>query len=146
MFNLILRKDSGAQKVFIYFYLPVDLCFQISILFKGFKMKKLALFAAVFIMDVEAAMAKNLTSPIANIMVTETTNSQHSIQNLSPYTTSFEINGELITLKPSTGVSLDCKFFSELELIVKNVEHDYFVVPCQSKVVLQPTFKIKYKG
>lgn len=109
-------------------------------------MKKLALFAAVLMMDVGAAMAKNLTSPVANIMVIETTNSQHSIQNLSPYTTSFEINGELITLKPSTGVSLDCKFFSELELIVKNVEHDYFVVPCQSKVVLQPTFKIKYKG
>lgn len=107
-------------------------------------MKKLALVATVSLMTAGAAMADSLASPIANISVTETKNNHHSIQNLSPYTTSFEVNGELISLKPSSGVSLDCKFYSELELIIKNVEHDYFVVPCQSKVVIQPTFKIKY--
>ena len=79
-------------------------------------------------------------SPVQNIQVTLTDSAALSIQNFSSEQVVFDIYGETIKLVPASGIQFECLGYETLELQIKNIDHDYFEIPCQSRVVIGESF------
>ncbi|CAI89300.1 MULTISPECIES: hypothetical protein [Pseudoalteromonas] len=90
------------------------------------------------------ANAGDLPSPIKNVDVYHTDSNYLSIQNLSIDTVKIDIYGEIFTVLPASGVSFECNSYYSLELLFKNNVHDFFEVPCQSRVVINERYQNKY--
>ncbi len=91
------------------------------------------------------ALAGDLESPIENVDVFKTEDTTLSVQNLSFEDVEIDIYGEEFTLKPLSGLTYDCAGYTNLELQFKNNLHEYFEVPCQSRVVINEAFKNRFK-
>ncbi|GAD90813.1 hypothetical protein VHA01S_056_00300 [Vibrio halioticoli NBRC 102217] len=92
-----------------------------------------------------AALANEIVAPLDGVEVVITQLPTLSIQNISNETVSINIYGETLKLAPTSGVQYACKGYHDLELQVLNNDHDYFEVPCQSKVVFTELFKNQRK-
>ena len=91
-----------------------------------------------------AAIASEYTAPIENIEVYKTELSTLSIQNLSSEKVEIDLYGETFSLSPASGVQFECSGYEHLELQIKNKDHDYFEIPCQSRVVITESFTNQY--
>lgn len=103
------------------------------------KLNKIVLLSTLLLST--AALANSLSSPVKNIDVVKTTASHLSVQNLSDETVNVNIFGDEVKLSSGTGAAFDCKGYDELELVIGNGLHDFFEVPCQSKVIINESFK-----
>ncbi len=103
------------------------------------KLSKLAFFSALFIST--TALATSLHSPIENIDVVKSNADHLSVQNLSNETVKINIFGDEVELGAGTGAAFSCKGYDELELIIGDGIHDFFEVPCQSKVTINEAFE-----
>ena len=63
-----------------------------------------------------------------------------SIQNSASETVKIDIHGDEFSLMPASGLTLDCGGYSFFEIKIQGLDHDYFEVPCQSRVVFNETF------
>ncbi|GAD80762.1 hypothetical protein [Vibrio ezurae] len=88
-----------------------------------------------------AAFANDIEAPLDGVEVVTTQLPTLSIQNISNETVAIDIYGETLKLAPTSGIQYECKGYHDLELRVLNNDHDYFEVPCQSKVVFTELFK-----
>lgn len=86
------------------------------------------------------ALANEIVSPLGAVQVTPTESSTLSIQNLSAAAISLVIYDDTVELQPASGIQYECKGYAQLELQIQQHEHDYFEVPCQSKVVFTEAF------
>ncbi len=91
-----------------------------------------------------ATVANEYHSPLADVVVMRSTQSQLSIQNVSNETVTLDIYGDIFTLKPTSGLQYQCAGYDYLELQVKNNQHDYFEVPCQSEVIFGEQFNHQF--
>ena len=85
-------------------------------------------------------VAGEYLSPIENVEVFISDASTLSVQNLSTEQVEIDLYGELFSLAPASGLQYECSGYDSLELIIKNNEHEYFEVPCQSRIVINATF------
>lgn len=83
-------------------------------------------------------------SVIKNVDVFQTKDSTLSIQNLSIEDVKIEIYGEVLDLSPTSGIQFECSGYENVELQIKNNDHEYFEVPCQSRVIFNEVFKNQY--
>ena len=92
-------------------------------------------------------IASEYISSIENIEVTKTDLLTLSIHNLSREKIEIEIDiyGETINLSPASGIQYECSEYEFLELKIRNNEHEYFEVPCRSRVVITESFTNQYK-
>ena len=86
------------------------------------------------------AFANEYIPPIENITVYKTDSPTLSIQNLSKDSVEIDIYGEYFNLTPSSGIKFECLGYENLELQIKNNIHDYFEVPCKSRVLITEQF------
>ncbi|MGR5461269.1 hypothetical protein [Vibrio alfacsensis] len=91
-----------------------------------------------------AVSAIEYSIPLENIEVYKTELSTLSIQNLSSEKIEIDLYGENFKLAPASGVKLECSGYEELELQVKNNDHEYFEVACKSRVVFTESFTNQY--
>lgn len=97
--------------------------------------------AALFLGLVSSySFAMNSTSVMKEVTISNTDNSVLSIQNLSSTELLIDIYGKEFTIEPASGLSFECEGYSDLEIQLKNVVHDYFEVPCKSRVVFGENF------
>ena len=89
------------------------------------------------------SFAMDSTSVIKEVVVSKTDNSVLSIQNLSSTELLIDIYGKEFTIEPASGLSFECEGYSDLEIQLKNVVHDYFEVPCKSRVVFSENFNVQ---
>ncbi len=85
-------------------------------------------------------IASEYRAPIENIKVYKTELSTLSIQNLSNERIEVDIYGENFILDSVSGIQFECSGYENLELQIKNNDHDYFEVPCKSRVVFTDSF------
>jgi hypothetical protein len=108
-------------------------------------MKYFKLPLAVGLLVSAVALAEDsFPSPIMNVDVHHTDCNYLSVQNLSIDTVKIDIYGEVFTVLPASGLSFDCKSYDSLEILFKNNVHDFFEVPCQSRVVINDRFQNQY--
>lgn len=103
---------------------------------------KLALFCSLLS---SAAIANDYSPPINNVDVFRTELTTLSIQNLSNEQVEIDLYGEIFNLIPDSGVKFDCSGYENIELQIKNNDHSYFEIPCQSRVIISELFKNQYR-
>ncbi len=91
-----------------------------------------------------AVIANEYSSPVENVEVYKTELSTLSIQNLSNEKIEVDLYGETFNLTPASGVQFECSGYDNLELQIKNNDHEYFEVPCKSRVVITESFTNQY--
>jgi len=106
------------------------------------KFNRLALVAGFFASSV--TIAADFPSSISNVDVFKTDSAKLSIQNLSQETVNIDVYGEVFELVPSSGLSFECAAYSDLELLFKDTVHDFFEVPCKSRVVINEHYQNSY--
>ncbi|MHA2937055.1 hypothetical protein ACXJY6_02045 [Vibrio sp. RC27] len=89
-------------------------------------------------------IASEYNSPVDNVEVYKTKLSTLSIQNLSNEKIEIDLYGETFNLTPASGIKFECSGYESLELQIKNNDHDYFEVPCKSRVVITESFTNQY--
>lgn len=87
-----------------------------------------------------AVIANEHSSPVENVEIYKTELSTLSIQNLSNEKVEINLYGEVYNLTPASGVKFECSGYENLELQIKNNDHEYFEVPCKSRVVITESF------
>ncbi|WP_426369458.1 hypothetical protein [Pseudocolwellia sp. HL-MZ7] len=87
-----------------------------------------------------AVIASEYSSPVENVEVYKTEFSTLSIQNLSNEKIEIDLYGQNFNLTPASGVQFECSGYDNLELQIKNNDHEYFEVPCKSRVVITELF------
>lgn len=92
-----------------------------------------------------AVIASEYTSPLNNVDVYKSESSTLSIQNLSDEKIEIDIYGQHFNLIPASGVKFECAGYERLEIQIKNNDHEYFEVPCQSRIVINRSFSNQYK-
>lgn len=92
-----------------------------------------------------AVIANEYSSPIKNVEVYKTDLSTLSIQNLSNEKVAIDLYGEAFSLSPASGIQFECLGYDYLELQIKNNDHEYFEVPCKSRVVFTESFNNQYE-
>lgn len=92
------------------------------------------------------SFAQSIPSPIAAVSVNKIESTSLSIQNLSTTTAVIDIYGQEFEIASLSGLSFKCDGYSHLQIVVKHIEHDYFEVPCNSRVVFEKEFLINYAG
>lgn len=93
-----------------------------------------------------AVMASEPLSLIQNIDTFKTELSTLSIQNISSEKIEIDIYGETVSLLPASGIKFECSGYENIALQIKNNDHDFFEVPCQSRVVINESFKNQYSN
>ena len=91
-----------------------------------------------------AVVANEYHSPVENVEVYKTELSTLSIHNLSHEKIEIDLYGETVNLPPASGVQFECLGYSNLELQIKNNDHEFFEVPCSSRVVFTESFYNQY--
>lgn len=91
-----------------------------------------------------AVIASEYSSPVENVEVFKTKSSTLSIQNLSNEKVEVDLYGETFNLSPASGIQFECSGYEHLELQIKNNDHEYFEIPCQSRVVITESFTNQY--
>jgi hypothetical protein len=89
-------------------------------------------------------IASEYSSPIENVEVHKTGLSTLSIQNLSIEKVEIDLYGEGFNLESMSGVKFECSGYEKIELQIKNNEHEYFEVPCNSRVMITESFTNQY--
>ncbi|GLP95150.1 hypothetical protein [Paraferrimonas sedimenticola] len=97
------------------------------------------LFAGIWFLSL-SAFADVPNSLQGEVALVETTDATLSIQNFSNNEIKVDIYGDLLVLPPASGVTYECLGYAYLELQLIGVEHDFFEVPCQSRVQIQESF------
>ena len=92
-----------------------------------------------------AVIANEYTSPVDNITVYKTKKMTLAIQNLSNEKVEIEIYGETFNLSSASGLQFECSGYENLELQIKNNDHEYFEVPCSSRVLIEELFTNQYR-
>lgn len=88
------------------------------------------------------AIAQEASLPIKNISLIDTTSDTLSVQNFADFPVVIDIYGKEFDIQPSSGLSFQCEGYTHLEIQVKDMIHDYFEVPCNSRVIFEENFKI----
>ena len=96
-------------------------------------------------LSISSFAEQNIKSPLNNVSVYKSDLPLLSIQNLSTDPTTIDIYGDVIQLKPMSGVNYQCNGYDSLELQFKHNIHDYFEVPCQSRIVIEPNFHNEFQ-
>ena len=91
-----------------------------------------------------AVIGNEYSSPIENVTVYKTELSTLSIQNFSRENVEVDLYGEKFTLTPASGIQFECSSYENIELQVKNNVHDYFEIPCSSRVIFTELFSNQY--
>jgi hypothetical protein len=91
-------------------------------------------------------IANDYLSPVDNIGVYKTKLSALSIQNFSSEHVEIDIYGESFNLSPASGLQFDCAGYERLALQIKNNDHNFFEVPCSSRVVIDELFVNQYSA
>lgn len=91
-----------------------------------------------------AVIASEYTSPVKNVEVYKTELSTLSIQNLSSEEIEIDLYGEVFNLTPASGVKFECAGYTYLEIQIKNNDHEYFEIPCKSRLVITELFSNQY--
>ena len=89
-------------------------------------------------------IASEYTSPVDNINVYSTELTTLAIQNFSNGVVEIDIHGKIFNLAPASGAQLNCSGYKQLELQVRHNDHEYFQVPCNSRVVINESFTNQY--
>lgn len=76
------------------------------------------------------------------VSVSHTDNHTLSIQNQSDESITIDVLTDNFTLVPNSGLAYECSGFTDIEINVQGIDHDYFEVPCNSQVIFSETFKI----
>jgi len=92
---------------------------------------------------ISSAVANDYKSQVANIEVSKSNGKSLSIQNLSVENVEFYILGKEFILKPITGLSYLCIDYETIVLEFKNINHDFFEIPCQSNILINKTYSEK---
>lgn len=92
-----------------------------------------------------AVIANEHNLPINNVEVKNTELSTLSIQNLSSEVIEIDLYGESFSLNQASGIQFECAGYNALELKIKNNVHDYFEIPCNSRVVFTESFTNQFK-
>ena len=85
--------------------------------------------------------ASEYNSPLDNVAVFDSELDTLSIQNFSSEKVEIDIYGELVDLPPASGVRFECENYENLELQIMGNNHDYFEVPCKSRVEFTESFR-----
>lgn len=91
-----------------------------------------------------AVIANEYSSQVENVEVYKTELLTLSIQNFSNEKIEVDLYGETFNLTPASGVQFECSGYDNLELQIKNNDHEYFEVPCNSRVVFTESFTNQY--
>lgn len=110
-----------------------------------FRVFKPVFMLALFSFSAWAGNEKERPSPVENISVYVSTDSFLSFQNMSDDVLEINIYGEALILRPDSGIQFQCAGHEYLELQIKNNVHGHFEVPCQSRVVISPSFVNQHK-
>ncbi|MFV7782507.1 hypothetical protein ACNPKB_02305 [Shewanella marisflavi] len=89
------------------------------------------------------AIAQDARPPLENISLISTDSPTLSVQNFSDSSISIDIYGKEFDIKTSSGLSFQCEGYTHLEILVKDMIHDYFEVPCNSRVIFEENFSIQ---
>ena len=106
---------------------------------------KIAIIAGLLLSSFNVA-ATQLHSPVEHVDVIATNLTNLSIQNASNEVVSVNIYGELFKIEPASGILFNCASYTNLEIKFAAKDHDFFDVPCQSRVVINKEFMIKDLG
>jgi len=85
-------------------------------------------------------LANEYSSPVSNINVSSTELTTLAIQNFSSEIIEIDIHGNIYNLAPASGAQVNCSGYKQLELQIRNNDHNYFQVPCDSLVVISELF------
>lgn len=78
--------------------------------------------------------------PIEGVTVSLTEYQTLSVQNHSMHEVKIDIYGDEFSLIPASGLTFECAGYPSLEILVQGMVHDYFEVPCKSRLVFGDTF------
>ncbi|WP_087016446.1 hypothetical protein [Thaumasiovibrio subtropicus] len=81
-------------------------------------------------------MAVGTQPIISGIDVVETKDSFLSILNVTAAPVELEIYGEQVIVDADSGTFYPCLGYNELAIDFVAQEHDYFVVPCSSEIII----------
>ncbi|MGF1878437.1 hypothetical protein L4D77_24520 [Photobacterium frigidiphilum] len=84
--------------------------------------------------------ASENSMPIDGVTVSLTEYPTLSVQNRSKNVVQIDIYGDEFSLLPASGLTFECAGYPYLEIQVQGMVHDYFEVPCQSRIVFGDTF------
>ena len=102
---------------------------------------KLALFLGVLSFSV---ISSEHISPLENVNVFKTELSNLSIQNISSENIEVDLYGETFDLAPASGLRFECAGYKIIELQIKKNDHDFFEVPCNSRIVFTESFNNQF--
>ena len=105
-------------------------------------MKLLSLAFAIGLIPL-TAIAQDARPPLENVSVISTDLTTLSVQNFSGSPITIDIYGKESDIRPSSGLSFQCEGYTHLEILVKDMIHDYFEVPCNSRVIFEENFNIQ---
>lgn len=92
------------------------------------------------------AIANEYSSPVNNVDIYSSELTSLSIHNFSSEIVEIDIHGSIFYLVPASGAQLNCYSYEQLELQFKHNDHEYFQVPCKSRVVISEYFTNQYSA
>ena len=111
---------------------------------KGIRMSLYRILALPLTLLSSVVIANEYTSPIDNINVYSTELTTLTIQNFSSAVVEIDIHGNIFNLAPASGAQVNCSGYEQLELKMRHNDHEYFQVPCNSRVVISELFSNQY--
>tara|TARA_Y100000588_G_scaffold253945_1_gene268465 strand:- start:842 stop:1177 length:336 start_codon:yes stop_codon:yes gene_type:complete len=88
-----------------------------------------------------SVLANDHISPLENVGVFETEEPMLSIRNYSDETVVIDIHGDNFQLTSGVNLLFNCSGYEFLQLEITNNDHEFFEVPCSSRVEFNESFK-----
>lgn len=105
------------------------------------KLYRTALFFGLISLNVAA---QDVFPPIENVSVSSTDSNTLAVHNFSASSVFIDIYGNKFEISASSGLSFQCEGYQQLEIQVQDLNHDYFETPCNSRVIFDENFKVKW--
>ena len=91
-----------------------------------------------------ASFAEERSSSIPFITVHQTEVKTLLLHNFSNEEVSISIYGEILLLPPASGSQFNCQGYSDIAVEFLRIEHDFFEIPCNSRMVIEASFTQQY--
>ena len=90
--------------------------------------------------------ANEQKSPVENISINQNNVNNFTIQNLSSVVFKVTIFSDDFNIKPNSGLIFECSDFHYVSLDIKEINHDFFEVPCQTTLVVEEDYMLNTFG
>lgn len=107
------------------------------------KITKLAL---ALILLTSSIIANDYKSSITNIEVSKSNEKSLYIQNLSTENVEIDIQGNILNLKPSSGLIYECSDNETFLIGFQNKSYDFIEVQCKSNILINKSYINFEKG